>query len=129
MVDGGDIAGTTTSTYQQTSIFYIDDVLIEEQPACPSPKIIVASNVTTNGCDLTWASYNATSWEMKISKNAMTDMTANANVFNGTVNSNPYALTGLSPNMTYFIYLRSNCGTDGYSEWSQAATVDRKSGV
>jgi len=31
--------------------------------------------------------------------------------------SNPYTITGLDPSSSYDVYLRDNCGINGYSEW------------
>ena len=106
-VDGANIV--TTSTYSVTATFYVDDITIRTQPTCPTPQLFERLNYTTNSLEVKWASYNATSWQMKVSTTPMTDMTLNGDVFNGTVNSNTYTLTNLTANTKYYIYVRANC--------------------
>ncbi len=94
--------------------WYIDDIHIFEPP-CPTPGGQTESNITTSAADLGWTSNNATQWDIEL---GVAGFTPSGNPTQTGVTSNPYTYTGLTENTSYDWYVRSNCGGDGYSDWS-----------
>ena len=81
------------------------------QPDCLTPTQVAASNVTANSAVISWtANGNESRWLID---------------FNGqqvTADSNPFTLTGLSPNTTYAVKVQALCSDTETSEWSEAAS-------
>ena len=79
--------------------------------ACAAPINIVFNSITKNSVELGWTS-DADSWEIKcFDYNDQVTTIQN-------VDSNPYTVTGLSPETDYTIQVRASCGGDDYSGWS-----------
>jgi hypothetical protein len=103
---GASMGGYGSSINQQdflpkTTFNYIPG----EQPACPKPTHLAVDNIGPHTADLSWTS-DANAWQIDL----------NGQVTN--VTQNPYTLTNLAPETDYTVKVRANCGTDGYSEWS-----------
>ena len=96
----------------------VDDVDIHEDPTCPKPTNFAASNVTNNSVQLDWTTGGATNWLVKYAAGSIV-----------AVGSNPYSLTGLSPNTTYNIYVKDSCGTGNVSDWVGPITVTTLCGM
>ena len=77
---------------------------------CPAPTNLAVSNITPNSVDLSWTE-NGTATEWQISVNGDED-----NLI--TVTNNSYEFTGLTPETSYIVKVRANCGSDGVSAWS-----------
>jgi gliding motility-associated-like protein len=126
-----------------TSVWSIVPVPFKTKISCYQPATItlVPNSQTSSSVSLWWTNNplnTATSWDI-IAVPTTTIPTA-ASVPSGTYSgslpnvSSPYILTGLLPNITYDIYVRTNCvglnvGTDiyGTSKWtgpSPAVTTD-----
>ena len=84
----------------------LDDVDIHEKPNCPKPSNLVASNVTSNSVDLSWTTGGSTNWLVKYTPGSIV-----------SAGTNPFTLTGLSPNTTYSIYVRDSCAAGDVSPW------------
>ena len=82
--------------------------------SCRRPTQLIASNVGSTSVDLSWTE-NGTATEWQISLNGDTN-----NLI--TANSNPFTLTGLTPETAYTVKVRANCGSDGYSKWCAPMT-------
>jgi len=85
----------------------IDDVTVDNAPACPNPSFITALNATGNSIDLGWTngSAGATNWVIEYGLPGFTLGT-------GTVVSattNPFTIPGLQPNTTYEFYVAEVC--------------------
>jgi len=96
----------------------VDDVDIHEAPTCPKPSNLAASNVTSNSVQLDWTTGGATNWLVKYAAGSIV-----------AAGSNPYTLTGLSPNTTYDIYVRDSCGTGSVSDWVGPISVTTLCGM
>ena len=79
---------------------------------CHQPSNFTVSDVGKTSATLNWTgSSDATSWDICLNDDE-------AHLIN--VTSSPYTLTGLTPGADYVVKLRSNCGSDGVSEWKTA---------
>ncbi len=108
------ICGTDTSTASFPIVLNTSyNVVIT--PCDPISNLTV-SNVTNTTAELSWTS-NGSAWEIEVVRVGLTDTI--------TVNTNPYTLTGLLPNMQYTVRVRTACSgvhVDPYSDWSTAQT-------
>ncbi|MBQ6277625.1 MAG: choice-of-anchor J domain-containing protein [Bacteroidales bacterium] len=94
--------GTTTHAYTVT--------IVNDPDACINPATVNVTELTTTTATLSWEqAYTETSYLVKVSTEAMTDMTATADVFDGTVEATTKALEGLTANTQYFVYVQSDC--------------------
>lgn len=86
-----------------------DDINFYQVP-CADPIWLSASNFTSTSADLSWNS-NGDSWNIQYGPLGFTQgtQTTNGTTVNG-ITTNPYTLTGLSPNTWYDYYVQSNCG-------------------
>jgi gliding motility-associated-like protein len=105
-----------------TAQLLIDQVIIEDHPACSEPYDVTAGDITINSASISWISGNAeTAWEI-IMQNPGLAAPGNSSV--GTpVTSATYLKTGLTPNTPYAVYVRSNCATDGNSPWAEPLMI------
>ncbi|MFA6200585.1 MAG: choice-of-anchor J domain-containing protein, partial [Bacteroidales bacterium] len=86
----------------------LDDVLIDELPACARPTSITTSNFTPNTVDLTWVNGNQTdaSWYVYFKPTSST-------VWDSIqVSTNPYTLSNLTAATSYDVYIRTDCSPD-----------------
>jgi len=94
---------------------YIDNVEVDVIANCQVPSDLSITNYTSEGADIDWTSNgNESAWEVVA-------VAANADVNTGTpvpASTHPFTLTGLQDNTTYDVYVRSDCGSGEYSEWS-----------
>ncbi len=110
---------TYTVTAEDGTTFHIYNVTIINDPdACVNPTAVNATELTATTATLGWTqAYTETSYLVKVSTTAMTDMTATADVFDGTVDATTKALEGLTANTQYFVYVQSNC--DNAEDWTE----------
>lgn len=98
---------------------YYDNVAWEPIPSCPNPTAPTASGVTATQATLSWnASVNNTSWEIEYGPTGFAQGS-------GTIvpaSTNPFVLTGLSPQTTYQFYVRGICVGPETSIWSAVAS-------
>lgn len=101
-----------------TTAAYIDDVIWEAIPACPSPTTLDATGVLATSAQLSWTEMgSATLWNVEYGPTGYTQGTGGTLV--SGVTTNPYALTALTPATTYDYYVQANCGgTSGVSIWT-----------
>ena len=96
----------------------IDDVDIHEQPTCPKPSLFIASNISSTSVDLSWISGGASNWLIKYTSGSIIP-----------VGSNPYTLSGLTPNTSYNIWVRDSCGPGDVSPWLGPITISTLCGM
>ena len=86
------------------------DYIPGEAPACMWPTNLAAGTPGPRSVELSWTENGtATNWQICVNGDEANPIAAN---------TNPYTLTGLTPDTDYTVKVRSNCGTDGYSDWS-----------
>ena len=109
------LRGTRGSSF--TGDIAIDNFVINEAPACPDPTALAASGETATTVDLAWTIGDSeTLWDIEL-----VDVTASGSA-TGTpttedVTTNPYTLSGLTPENDYQVYLRADCGGGDTSDW------------
>ena len=93
----------------------IDDVRMEEAPACPSPSNLSVPTTTSTTAIVNWSDPSASSWDLEWGPIGFTQGTGSIK----TASSIPDTLTGLAPNTEYEVYVRTNCvaGGNGFSIW------------
>ncbi|WP_284653847.1 choice-of-anchor J domain-containing protein [Flavobacterium terrisoli] len=98
---------------------FIDNVIIEDIPACPSVINVSTSNILDVSADVNWETVGtATSWEISVQPYgtpAPTGDTLPAYLY--SANAHPYTVTGLTPSTLYQYYVRAVCSGSSQSEW------------
>jgi gliding motility-associated-like protein len=101
---------------------YIDDVYIEDLPACSEPAypVVTPGTLTSNSVEISWTNgYQNTQWELiaqPLGTGTPTLPYVSGAVVN-IVNANPYTITGLSPSTRYEFYIRAYCSVSEQSIW------------
>lgn len=103
----------------QYSAIALDDILVEVLPSClkPTGVTIPVENITGTTAQVSWTENgSATAWKIQTSA----DGTNWSDVI--AANSNPFTLTGLTPNnTTYYVRVKADCGGGDESDWSDAS--------
>lgn len=87
-------------------------------PSCLPPTNFAVSGLTPTSANLSWTTGGATDWQIEYGP---TGFTPGSGTKIG-INTNPYTLTGLSPNTTYDIRIQDSCGTGNSSFWTSMTT-------
>ena len=104
-----------STTSNADNYLHVDDVLIDHIPACAKPQALTVSDVLAHNATLAWES-NAAAWQIALDTIAAFNPDTLSAFLD--VTENPYTLTNLLPSHTYYVYVRANCGEDGYSAWT-----------
>ena len=86
-------------------------------PSCPAPTNAVGVGVASGTANLSWtapALGTPTGYEYVVDTNTAAPTTAGTPVTGTTVTG----FTPITDNTFYYLHVRANCGTDGYSEWT-----------
>lgn len=108
---------------QTGSWIYIDDVYVEDLPACsePSYPVVTTNSITSTSAEVSWTNgYNNSQWELvaqPLGTGFPTTPPATGAVVN-IVNTNPYTITGLDPSTRYEFYVRAYCSSALQSVWA-----------
>ena len=98
----------------------IDDIRIDEAPACFPPTNIVVSNITTSSVYIDWDVIPSIfDFQYVIQAPGLGEPTG------AGISVGDYGLTvntGISPNTTYELYMRTECSTNSYSNWGAPVT-------
>ena len=120
--DGINITSCGSASYGETEDYLIT---IAPVPTCPAPGQLSVVTTTNTTADLSWnlGCSSASNFDFEYGPVGFTQGTGTlvSNVA-ATVNTGvgTYTLTGLTPNSTYAIYYRANCGNGDVSPWSVA---------
>jgi hypothetical protein len=95
----------------------IDDISIDLSPDCLMPTDLAVADVTTTTASVSWtANSGESAWEYQVVESGVApDATGDA------TSENSLALTGLTANTAYDVYVRANCDADGTSEWASVS--------
>lgn len=129
MVDFTSYAGTdqyiairrlSTSTY--TSV-YLDNIVWEVIPVCDAPTLVNFPTIGNNSAEVQWTPPTLGSpVDYQIYYNTSPTAPTGASTPNVTGASFPATITGLSANTLYYVWVRTNCGAGGVSNWSNVAS-------
>ncbi|MGX1024954.1 fibronectin type III domain-containing protein [Psychroflexus sp. MBR-150] len=105
---------TRTTTFQGSDIA-LDDISVDEAPACLPVNNISIANIGDTSVDLSWVgnstalSYN---WELFL---AGDDPSTATPVLTGSEAATTFTLAGLTASTSYDFYVTTDCGADGTS--------------
>lgn len=110
--DGQRIIIKDNNAAKKTNYLYIDDLAIEEIPACQMPLNVMVDKVTDTAVEVSFTGDAFGSYEYRVSTDPkFTGVTPIG--FNGT----HFKAENLMPNTVYYIGVRRNCGSE-QSEWT-----------
>src|SRR5690606_17500444 len=107
---------SVTSGASADSYVYFDDVVISQgaAPACLVPSALLSSNLTPTGATFAWtASPSSPSGNYDIYWSTTNTAPTSTTTPSTTNKTTPYSVTSLTPNTTYYWWVRSNCGAAG----------------
>lgn len=91
--------------------WYVDNVVVEEAPACVKPTALAASNVFYDRATLSWtAGSDETEWKVIYGAAGFDPASEGTTV--SSIIENPYTLTGLTPETAYDVYVKAVKGSD-----------------
>ena len=92
----------------------IDAVSIVQGASCPKPSGLTCTAVTATTTTFGWTVVGIeTAWMLEYSTTS--DFSGATSV---NVTTNPYTLTGLTPEQTYYACVKADCGGGDFSDWS-----------
>ncbi|MBO7489912.1 MAG: fibronectin type III domain-containing protein, partial [Bacteroidales bacterium] len=112
--------GSSTAIYMM-----LDDVTLENAPACPRVTNVQAGNITQNDATISWTATNANEYEVQYGPAGFTLGTGAIEI---GITDDSVALTGLTANTPYDVYVRGIC-TDDTSNWSFVYTFRTACGI
>ena len=111
----------TSNNGSGNAYIYLDDVTVEEAPACAAPSALNATAITNNSATLSWtANSGEDAWTLyykKTSEENYTEVTENV--------TNPYTLT-VEASTEYIFYVVANCDESSESDPSATFTFTTK---
>ena len=111
---------------ERRSDMAIDEITIDEAPACPQPQALAGSNITANSVTLSWTTGGASNWQIEYGPTGFTPGTGQGTIVNA--NTNPFVLS-LGASQVYDIYVRDSCGVGNVSAWTGPETVTMPCGI
>lgn len=108
--EGGRIAiRTPYAAVNKTIHICFDNLVVEEVPLCGKITTIEVENIDSVSANISWAKGKAENkWNLKVSSTELDDpATATADIFDGQLDVQNKALTGLDGNTTYYVYVQS----------------------
>lgn len=92
---------------------YMDYFIVEQQPPCPDPNTLVASNLTPTSASLNWNQPNSAinTWQLEWGPRGFTPGTGVGTIVPAT--TRPLTLSGLTPGACIDVYVRANCTAAG----------------
>lgn len=124
--EGGRIAiRTPYAAVNKTIHICFDNLVVEEVPLCGKITTIEVENIDSVSANISWAKGKAENkWNLKVSSTELDDpATATADIFDGQLDAQNKALTGLDGNTTYYVYVQSVDETlECTGAWSNAKT-------
>jgi hypothetical protein len=86
---------------------------------CNAPSNLQLVSLTDSSIELSWDENDETAWEVEYGPVGFVPGTGLVI----STSQNSYNIEGLNSGATYEIYVRANCGSEGYSEYSEALVI------
>lgn len=88
--------------------------------SCPKPKNLAATDVTATSATLSWSQNgDADHWDVFYTDNPNYEPRSYTHPQFTNIDTNPFTLTGLSSDHTYYAFVRANCGNE-VGDWSNS---------
>jgi len=97
--------------------YWLDDFVVNLSPNCIEPQDIEATNITTNSANISWTASSSSPDDYHVYYAKTNVVSIDTVTLFETTNTNSITLTELDPNTEYYVWVRSDCGLDGYSVW------------
>lgn len=100
----------------------LDQVVVEESPACPDPYNLTAEGITVSEASLSWTPGGfETSWNVEVGLQGFSPGTGTEIAGVQGTQDNPLIITGLDSNTSYEFYVQADCSVsgNGLSTWSE----------
>ena len=119
----------STSSYKYGS-FYVDDVTFSLIPACRPLQSVSVSDITRTSLRVNWQPYsgvtNCQGYQVLCSTSANPDLATETPIDVNSAATLFLDIDNLERDTTYYVYVRSNCGSeDGYSEWASTSATTK----
>ena len=109
---GTSATGTIDNYRANIKIEYTTGVI-----TCPAISNLAATNITDQSADIEWSPRGTeTSWDV-YQTSSSTDIPDENTTPTDVATDSTYALSGLSEQTTYYVYVRANCGSGDVSRW------------
>ncbi len=97
---------------------YIDNVIVEDMPACPDPINPVVNATTQTTATLSWTpGFTETAWEVAVqAPGSGTPPTGSTTIYPATTNTN-FVVGPLNPSTNYEYWVRAVCNATDQSAW------------
>ncbi|CAM3705837.1 choice-of-anchor J domain-containing protein [Flavobacterium gelidilacus] len=95
--------------------FFVDNFQVRLTPSCPEPNGLAVSAITTTSAQLAWMEMGtSTLWNVEYGPAGYVQGSGTSVI---GVTTNPYVLSGLTPNTQYDYYVQADC-TSSTSYWT-----------
>ncbi|WP_035754203.1 choice-of-anchor L domain-containing protein, partial [Flavobacterium suncheonense] len=95
---------------------YIDNVIIEDMPACPEPMVPTFVSSTDTTATLSWTpGFAETAWEIVVQAPGSGAPTGASTII--PAGTNPFTVTDLTAGTQYEFYVRAYCSATNQSQW------------
>lgn len=109
---GCDPQVSKTTKLPQMSFVYLP----HEAPSCIRPTDMFVEELSATSATVNWTDENGQSaWLLAYSTDASFDPDQTTAI---DVVQRPYTFSNLEPETDYYLYIKANCGNNGYSDWS-----------
>jgi hypothetical protein len=95
----------------------IDDIRLDEMPACYPPTNILVTNITPNSATVEWDDIPSVYDFQYVVQPQGTGIPTTTGI---QTTDNPLYLSSLTPNTAYEVYVKSECSITNFSNWSLA---------
>ena len=93
----------------------LDSICITGVPVCNTPTVTAATSITSTSAIINWTAASpapSNGYQYVVSTSNTTPTGA------GTAGTSGLTVNSLSPSTTYYVFVRSNCGSGNFSPWS-----------
>jgi hypothetical protein len=109
-----------TNCSSSNSSEYAGPSIFTTEAACSAPFNLDFFNLLACSFDIFWSTNDETAWEVEYGE---VGFSLGSGTVISTSNTNIVITDNLSPNTTYEVYVRANCGSEGFSAFTDALVV------